>query len=70
MRQYSLALENPPLLIVSDMMRFRIRTNWTNSVSETYEFALDDLADAGNRDKLKRTMSDRNGCGRARRAKW
>ena len=26
LRQYSLALENPPLLIVSDMVRFRIRT--------------------------------------------
>ena len=35
LRQYALALENPPLLIVSDMARFRIRTNWTNSVSET-----------------------------------
>ena len=34
LRQYSLALENPPLLIVSDMVRFRIRTNWTNSVSQ------------------------------------
>ena len=31
LRQYALALENPPLLIVSDMARFRIRTNWTNS---------------------------------------
>ncbi len=28
-RQYSLTLENPSLLIVSDMVRFRIRTNWT-----------------------------------------
>ena len=37
-RQYALALENPPLLIVSDMVRFRIRTNWTNSVSENHEF--------------------------------
>ena len=46
LRQYSLALENPPLLIVSDMVRFRIRTNWTNSVSRTHEFELDDLADA------------------------
>ena len=46
LRQYALALENLPLLIVSDMMQFHIRTNWTNSVSETYEFALDDLADA------------------------
>ena len=32
-RTYSLALENPPLLFVSDMVRIRIRTNWTNSVS-------------------------------------
>ena len=58
LRQYALALENPPLLIVSDMARFRIRTNWTNSVSETHEFALDDLADAAARDTLKWAMSD------------
>ena len=58
LRQYALALENPPLLIVSDMARFRIRTNWTNSVSLTHEFALEDLADATNRDKLKWAMSD------------
>ena len=58
LRQYALALENPPLLIVSDMARFRIRTNWTNSVSETHEFALEDLSDAGYRDKLKWAMSD------------
>ena len=58
LRQYALALENPPLLIVSDMARFRIRTNWTNSVSATHEFALDDLADATTRDKLKWAMSD------------
>ena len=58
LRQYALALENPPLLIVSDMARFRIRTNWTNSVSATHEFALEDLADAANRDKLKWALSD------------
>ena len=58
LRQYALALENPPLLIVSDMARFRIRTNWTNSVSATHEFALEDLADAANRDRLKWAMSD------------
>ena len=58
LRQYALALENPPLLIVSDMTRFRIRTNWTNSVSLTHEFTLEDLADAGVRDKLKWAMSD------------
>ena len=57
LRQYSLALENPPLLIVSDMVRFRIRTNWTNSVSQTHEFELDDLADAATRDRLKWAFS-------------
>ena len=58
LRLYALALENPPLLIVSDMLRFRIRTNWTNSVSKTYEFGLDDLADAATRDQLKWAFSD------------
>jgi len=58
LRQYALALENPPLLIVSDMARFRIRTNWTNSVSVTHEFTLDDLADGATRDKLKWAMSE------------
>ncbi len=58
LRQYALALENPPLLIVSDMLRFRVRTNWTNCVSKTYEFGLDDLADASTRDRLKWAFSD------------
>ena len=58
LRQYALALENPPLLIVSDMARFRICTNWTNSVSQTHEFGLDELTDAATRDKLKWALSD------------
>ena len=58
LRLYALALENPPLLIVSDMLRFRIRTNWTNSVSKTHTIELDDLADAAARDKLKWAFSN------------
>ena len=58
LRQYALALENPPLLIVSDMARFRIRTNWTNSVSRVHEFALEDLAEPASRNMLKWAMSD------------
>ena len=58
LRQYSLALENLPLLIVSDMVRFRVRTNWTNCVSRTHEFELDDLADASTRNRLKWAFSD------------
>ncbi len=58
LRQYALALENPPLLIVSDMQRIRIRTNWTNCVSKTLEFSLDDLANAARRAQLKWAFSD------------
>ena len=58
LRQYALALENPPLLIVSDMAQFRIRTNWTNSVSKTYEIGLEELVDAEKRDLLKWAFSD------------
>jgi type II restriction/modification system DNA methylase subunit YeeA len=51
--RYSIALESPPLLIVSDMERIRIHTNWTNTVQQVHEIALDDLADAGKRDLLR-----------------
>ena len=60
LRQYISALENPPLLIVSDMERFRIHTNWTNSVSEIHEFQLEDLADPTIRQKLKWAFSNPN----------
>ena len=53
LQQYAIALDNPPLLIVSDMDRFRIHTNWTNTVQEVHEFAVDDLIDAGKRDLLR-----------------
>ena len=39
------------------MARFRIRTNWTNCVSRTHEFSLDELSDAATRDKLKWAFS-------------
>lgn len=56
--QYAVALENPPLLIVSDMDRIVIRTNWTNSVQETHSFALDDLIDGAVRARLKAAFTD------------
>jgi type II restriction/modification system DNA methylase subunit YeeA len=58
LQQYALALENPPLLVVCDMDRFRIHTNWTNSISQVHEFGLDDLRDANVREKLKWVFSD------------
>jgi type II restriction/modification system DNA methylase subunit YeeA len=56
--QYSVALENPPLLIVSDMDRILIHTNWTNTVQEVHEFATEDLLDASVRDRLKAAFTD------------
>jgi len=54
--QYSVALENPPLLIVSDMDRIRIHTNWTNTVQEVHELTVDDLLDGANRARLKQAF--------------
>ena len=50
---YSVALEHPPLLVVSDTKRFRIYTNWTNTVQEIHDFTLDDLAHSGTRELLR-----------------
>lgn len=58
LQQYAIALDNPPLLIVSDMNRFRIHTNWTNTVQEVHEFALDDLLDGATRDLLRNCFLD------------
>jgi len=40
---YREALENPPLLVVCDMDRFVIHTNFTATANKTYEITLDDL---------------------------
>jgi hypothetical protein len=58
LKLYALGLENPPLLVVCDMERFRIVTNWTAAVSETHELALDDLRDPRKRRLLKWVLSD------------
>jgi hypothetical protein len=54
-------VENPPLLVVCDMDRFRIHTNWTNSISQVHEFGLDDIRDANVRQKLKWVFADPDG---------
>ena len=58
LKQYASSLENPPLLIVSDMEQFRIHTNWTNTVSKTYTFSVNDLTDKTYRNWLKWAMSE------------
>jgi type II restriction/modification system DNA methylase subunit YeeA len=58
LQQYALALDNPPLLIVSDMDQIRIHTNWTNTVHKVYKIKLEDLTDAANRDLLRYAFND------------
>lgn len=53
LQQYAPALDNPPLLIVSDTRRIVIRTNWTNAVTERHAFELADLALPEVRQKLR-----------------
>ena len=45
LQKYAIALDNPPLLIVSDMERIRIHTNWTNTVHQVHDIRLADLTD-------------------------
>jgi len=58
LQQYALALENPPLLVVCDLDRFVIRTNWTNTVSDKHDFRIEDLREPRTLQKLKWAMSD------------
>ena len=41
--QYREALENPPLLVVCDLNRFEVHTNFTNTAKEIHHFELADL---------------------------
>jgi len=43
LKQYADALENPPLLIVSDMEEIRIHTNFTNAITKQHTIHLIDL---------------------------
>ena len=40
---YREALENPPLLVVCDLDRFEIHTNFTNTVKRVYRFSNADI---------------------------
>ncbi len=43
LNEYREALENPPLLIVCDFVRFEVHTNFENLPPRVYSFTLDDL---------------------------
>jgi hypothetical protein len=58
LQRYAPALENPPLLIVSDLDRFVVHTNWTNTVPVRYDIPLEGLVDPTNLQKLKWAFSE------------
>lgn len=51
--RYAGALENPPLLITSDMARIVVRTNFTNTVTQATQIDLEALRDGSVRDRLR-----------------
>lgn len=55
---YREALENPPLLVVCDMDRFEIHTNFTSTAKQKYEFDLAGLADPANLDILRKLFNE------------
>ncbi len=55
--QYREALENPPLLIVSDIARIQIHTNFTGTKKEIHEIPLDGIGHPDHLDKLRRIFT-------------
>ncbi|MCI0685367.1 MAG: hypothetical protein L0Y71_24980 [Gemmataceae bacterium] len=51
-------LENPPLLIVCDLDRFEIHTNFTNTAKHVYRFSLLNLGDPGSLDLLQKVFTN------------
>lgn len=44
LKLYADDLQNPPLLVVSDFLRFEVHTNFTNAPPKVYAFGIEDLA--------------------------
>jgi type II restriction/modification system DNA methylase subunit YeeA len=58
LQRYGPALDNPPLLVVSDMDRIQIHANFTNTKQVTYELRIQDLADPEQRAYLEAAFKD------------
>jgi hypothetical protein len=56
--RYREDLENPPLLVVCDLDRFEVHTNFTNTVKQVYAFDLRGLAEPANLDVLRKVFTN------------
>ena len=55
---YKDALENPPLLVVSDIQTIVVRSNFTNSVQRTRIFTVEGMLDPAERDALRNVWTN------------
>jgi len=55
---YALALDSPPLLVVSDREIIQIHTHFTNAPSEVHTILIDDIGEPANLQKLKWLFTD------------
>lgn len=55
---YRESLENPPLLVVCDLNRFEIHTNFTGTAKKVYDFDLAGLAEPKNLETLRRLFTE------------
>lgn len=58
LQRYGPALDNPPLLVVSDMDRIQIHANFTNTKQVTYELRIQDLTNPEQRGYLEAAFTD------------
>jgi len=58
LQQYREDLDNPPLMIVSDIANYEIHTNFTGYKPEVHSFTLEELSDPGKLSMLKRVFTD------------
>jgi hypothetical protein len=56
--QYRESLENPPLLVVCDLDRFEIHTNFTGTAKRVHSFDLAGVAEPKNLDVLRRLFTE------------
>ena len=56
LQAYALDLQNPPYLVVSDMERIIVHTNWTNTISRRIELTLPDLLEPARLELLRQVF--------------
>ena len=54
---YALDLQNPPYLVVCDMERIEVHTNWTNTISKTHVLTLEDLREPAKLELLRQVFN-------------